>query len=107
MRLPSQVLVVVGSALFPCRSTPPANRPPPAPTYRLVNELPAFWRLMDATARNDNATWLAAYRAQIIGAQPHVYALARGGLDDSSLVRFRRAILRNEAEYRASSDSLP
>ena len=59
--------------------------------------MPAFWRMMEETTGRDDAAWLAAYREQIIAPHRDVYALAHGGLDDSSLVRYRGEILRNAA----------
>jgi len=106
-RRPGLLIIALLVLSAACHSPAPAQPAAPASSYRLVDAMPAFWRVMDATASQADAAWLAAYRAEIIGPHRAVFALARGGLDDSSLVRFRRSILRNADQYRALSDSLP
>lgn len=104
--------LALAAALLASPACRPATRAPQATAiaatpYRLVNAMPELWRVMDETAGRDDAAWIEAYRTRIVAPNSALFLLARGGLDDSTLVRYRRALLRNGAAYRALADSLP
>jgi hypothetical protein len=100
------VVALLAVAALPAPGLRHGVHQPSPPAYELVNALPALWQTMDEARGADDAVWLRAFRARAVSPHQRLYGLARGGLDDSSLVRYRRAIEARPA-LRAIADSLP